>query len=130
MSDIPQGSYLGPLVFIIYMNDLEDSCRGNSNVALYADSAKLYKYIKHEDDASKLQEDLNKINVWINEWLLSLNIQKCKVISIGRNASVNYQYRIDDKKFEKMNGIKDLRVIFDSKLKFTAHINKKLNKAF
>ena len=67
MSGIPQGSYLGPLLFIIYINDLEDSCSENSNVALYADDAKLYKYVKHEDDAIKLQEDLNNINVWINE---------------------------------------------------------------
>jgi hypothetical protein len=130
MSGIPQGSILGPLLFIIYINDLEDSCSENSHVALYADDTKLYKYVKHENDAIKLQEDLNNISVWINDWLLSLNIEKCKVISIGRNATIDFQYKIDDYELEKLYEIKDLGVTFDSKLKFTAHINDKVNKAF
>jgi hypothetical protein len=130
LSGIPQGSILGPLLFIIYINDLEESCSLNSNVALYADDTKLYKYIQNENDAIKLQEDLNSVCVWIKKWLLSLNIDKCKVISYGRKAPISYNYRIDDCNLEKINEIKDLGVIFDSKLKFSAHINEKVNKAF
>ena len=104
----------------------------DSNVALYADDTKLYKqaYIKYESDAIKLQKVLDRVNVWINDRLLSLNIEKCKVISIGRNATIDFQYKIDDYELEKIYEIKDLGVTFDSKLKFTAHINDKVNKAF
>ena len=57
----------------MYINELEDAISENSIVALYADDIKLYTFVKHEDDAIKLQEVLNKINVWIRGWQLSLN---------------------------------------------------------
>ena len=62
--------------------------------------------------------------------MLSLNIEKCKVVSYSRKATIDYHYRIDENELEEINEIKDLGVIFDSKLKFATHINEKVNKAF
>ena len=56
--------------------------------------------------------------------------RKCEVVSYSRKATIDYHYRIDENELEKINEIKDLSVIFDSKLKFAAHINEKVNKAF
>ena len=96
------GIYLRSVtVYYIYINDLEDSCSPYSNLAIYADDTKLYKYIQNESDAVVLQDDLNRINMWVKKWLLSLNIDKCKVVSYGRKVSINHQYTIDDNNLEK-----------------------------
>ena len=130
LSGLPQGSILGPLLFLIYINDLVDCCSSESEVALYADDTKLYKYIRCEDDFINLQTDLNNILDWIKKWSLSLNVDKCKVVSFGKKIQVNSQYIIGDTLLEKVEEIKDLGVVFDSKLKFNIHINDKINKAF
>ena len=130
LSGVPQGSVLGPLLFIIYINDLEESCSSESDLALFADDTKLHKYVRSESDSVLLQEDLNNIYKWVNDWLLSLNIDKCKVVSFGRKVINKYKYKIDDHILDNVDEIKDLGVIFDSKLKFAVHISDKINKAF
>jgi hypothetical protein len=130
LSGIPQGSILGPLLFIIYVNDLVDACDSSSELYLYADDAKLYRCISHQSDQYLLQQDINKLNDWIKRWLLKLNIDKCKIASYGRHISLDTNYNIDNVKIEKVNTIKDLGVVFDTRLKFDIHINEKINKAY
>ena len=81
ISGIPQGSVLGPVLFIIYINDLIECCSSWSDIFLFADDAKLFLYVKTEEDSKQLQKDLDKFKEWIDTWLLSLNIGKCKSIS-------------------------------------------------
>ena len=130
LSGIPQGSILGPLLFIIYINDLPDSLNADSNIFLYADDAKLYRYISTSQDISSLQDDINKLTYWTNEWLIKLNINKCKVVSYGRNVDHSYHYYINDVQLEQLDSISDLGVHFDSQLKFDIHIDEKINKAY
>jgi len=85
LSGVPQGSILGPLQFIIYINDLPDSLNVDSNIYLLADDAKLFS-----QDSLSLQDDINKLTQWTDEWLIKLNINKCKVVSHGRNIDHNY----------------------------------------
>ena len=86
-SGVPQGSVLGPTLFLIYVNDLLDNL--NSKGKLFADDAKIYRRMKNSQDRSMLQEDLNKLHAWSKKWLLGFNQDKCKVMHIGRTNPRN-----------------------------------------
>ncbi len=133
LSGVPQGSILGPLLFIIYVNDLPDVCHNLANIFLYADDAKLYKHIKNYEDHMKLQDSIKSLQDWMDEWKLNLNVEKCKVVSYGRKTDLNWKYYLVhdgvNKELEVLNEIKDLGLTFDSQLTFRNHINEKINKA-
>lgn len=130
LSGIPQGSILGPLLFIIYINDLPDSLNSGSSIYLYADDAKIYRFISSIQDRLLLQNDIEKLTNWTEKWLIKLNINKCKIVSYGRKIDHDYSYYINNTKIEVLDSIKDLGVTFDSHLKFDQHINDKINKAY
>ena len=129
LSGIPQGSILGPLLFIIYINDLIDVCQ-NSTLFLYADDAKIYRLVTENNDCLELQNDLNNFNTWAINWQLKLNASKCNIVSYGRNIVHDFNYTLSGTTINRTDNIKDLGVIFDSKLKFCKHIDDKVNKAY
>ena len=130
LSGVPQGSILGPLLFIIYINELPDICNSGSNLFLYADDAKLYKHILNSQDKDVLQNDLIKLKLWADNWLINLNIVKCKKVSYGRLIHNTFHYNLNNIDLDNIESIKDLGVIFDSHLKFKLHISDKVNKAY
>ena len=71
----------GSSPFLIYINDLAEFCRKDSEFYLFADDAKLFKYVNVESDCEKLQSNLDDLQEWSDKWLLRLNSKKCKVIS-------------------------------------------------
>ncbi len=78
-------------------------------------------YILHilcDQDRLELQEDINNLTQWANQWLIKLNIKKSKIVSYGRKINHNYPYYIDKVELEAVDSIKDLGVTFDSKLSF------------
>ena len=77
-SGVPQGSVLGPILFVIYVNDMFEVVSGKSvELYLYADDAKLIKNITSNNDRIVLQSCLDALNVWCNRWEIKMNVDKC-----------------------------------------------------
>jgi hypothetical protein len=125
LSGIPQGSVLGPLLFILYINDLPDLI--GSFTVLFADDTKVYSTVNTEDQHRGLQEDLNKLINWSDRWQLSFNADKCKVLHYG-GANQQYEYTMGEAVVKKDHEEKDLGVLFSTDLKFSRHIAAAANK--
>lgn len=129
-SGVPQGSHLGPLLFNIFINDINQIFK-TSQFILYADDTKIYKEIRSVEDCLSLQEDLNNLSAYCQDNFLFLNSNKCKVITFSRKRNnIVFPYHINGNKLEKVSVIKDLGVLLDSKLMFDIHICATTEKAY
>ena len=117
-SGIPQGSVLGPILFIVYINDLPDVIK--SYCKIFADDTKLFRSISNNTNL-ELQSDLNALQSWSEKWQLQFNAAKCKVIHYGNN-NPGRKYTLNGVTLECCTTEKDLGVTFDDKLKFSEHI--------
>ena len=104
-----------------------------NKLKLFADDSKLYAEVQSEGDAQTLQADLNAITDWADKWQLSFNVDKCKVLHIGKkNTNYVYSMRSGDyvSEIESVQTEKDLGVRFDNELRFSDHINEICRKGF
>jgi len=85
ISGVPQGSVIGPLLFVIYVNDLTDWIK--SEMRIFADDTKVWKKITGIKDCMDLQEDLTNLQNWSDKWLLQFNAEKCKVMHVVHNIT-------------------------------------------
>lgn len=129
-SGVPQGSVLGPILFILYINELANVCVNGSKVYLYADDAKIYKCIYSTIDEEGLQKDLDRFKLWSDNWLLKLNISKCHSISFCGDIDKRVGYCLGYDLVENVDAIKDLGVLFDKDLRFSQHISGKVAQAY
>ena len=129
-SGVIQGSVLGPVLFLLYINDVVDVLSSSVKVKLFADDVKLYTSVQTISENFKMQENLNKLSEWANTWQLKIANSKCNFINIGNSANcANFTYNINNSLIKNMPEISDLGVIMDTKLKFSEHINKIVSKA-
>ncbi len=129
-SGVPQGSILGPFLFILYVNDLLSSL---SNTFAFADDLKLLRKIVSSGDAYIFQLEIDRLQEWCIENKLGLNVKKCAIMSITRKADKNkleYQYRIGNDIVPRVESKRDLGVIIDSKLSFIEHISEMTRKSY
>ena len=124
-SGIPQGSVLGPILFLLYINDLPDVVK--SIVKIFADDTKIYARVNNDEEHKILQEDLDNLMKWSDDWLLKFNKSKCKHLHIGRDT--NKTYTIDGENINLTTEEKDLGVTVDHQLKFQKHIGEQVKKA-
>ena len=130
-SGVPQGSVLGPVLFIIYVNDMPDSLQNFCKI--FADDTKIYTAVSKKSDQESLQQDLLKLSEWSRLWLLEFSIQKCKLVQYG-NVRYDFEYKLKDKDGRlqvllKDTKEKDLAIWFQNTLKFEEHINYVVNRA-
>ena len=127
-SGIPQGSVLGPLLFVIYINDLPQSV--NSQAYLFADDTKIFRTVKNYADQLVLQNDLDSMNEWSERWLLRFHPDKCKHMHIGKtDQNLDHKYSLNQTVLETIDSEKDIGVHIDNELTFDKHVSEKVNKA-
>lgn len=129
-SGVPQGSVLGPLLFILYVNDIPICLEDNSKVKLYADDTKLYTYRSLQSNDSHFTNTLNNFVTWSKAWQLTIAFNKCYVLSCGNTKIPNIAYKLHDTNLEAVKEIRDIGVIITSDLKFSKHCSFIAGKAY
>ena len=120
-SGIPQGSVLGPLLFVIYINDLPRDLRTVAKI--FADDTKLYTRSDTPNGAEDLQYDLDSLQAWSEKWLLRFHPDKCCILKLGKENNNEYYLGSTPRtKLKEIQKEKDLGVIIDNKLSFKEHI--------
>ena len=124
---VPQGSVMGPLMFLIYINDLVTSVSNDINIKLFADDTLLYFAGNDHNISSKLLNDnLKKIQKWADQWLVTFNPMKTELLNISNKRAVNFDNHsvyFDNTKLQGVSQHKHLGVTFNSKLKWSNHID-------
>ena len=126
LSGVPQGSVLGPLLFILFINDLPDSVK--STIKMFADDLKLIGNVNNHES---ILEDIKQLEKWENLWLLKFNPGKCKVLHINYNDNPRMGYTVDDVELNacENNHEKDLGVLTSGSLLWTDQIKSSISKA-
>jgi hypothetical protein len=125
-SGVPQGSVIGPLLFVIFINDLPSELMNVSK--LYADDTKIISKVNSVESVKIIQEDLDKAFNWTRKWLLKFNINKCVVMHYGHNNERSPFY-IDGKQLAESEAERDLGVVFSTNLKWKNQVIVATNKA-
>ena len=114
LSGVPQGSVLGPILFLIYINDLEDDI--SSKVLKFADDTKVFRKVTNDTDKQSSQDDLEKLVKWSEKWQMLFNFGKCKCIHIG-HGNMDKEYKMGDAVQCRTTQEKDLGVTFSADMK-------------
>ena len=128
---VPQGSVLGPLLFLVYINDLVDGIQ--SNIRLFADDTTIYITVNHDtnpeladgfasDAANQLNNDLNSIKDWADQWLVSFNPHKTKTMTISNRKYQHPPVFFDNIELTSVDQHKHLGVTFASNLSWSPHV--------
>jgi hypothetical protein len=122
---------LGPILFLIYINDIDTVCCGNTRLQLFADDAKLYSSINIDEVSVPLQRSLDNLCTWANEWQLTINIGKCAVLSVSSTISaISHSYFIHGISISHQDSTcVDLGVTINRNLVFNVHINNIVSRA-
>ena len=129
-SGVPQGSVLGPLLFLLYINDLPEALNCNkTSVHLFADDAILYRSIDSHSDCQILQNQLCRVAQWAKAWQLKFNVAKCTSTSMCP-AKINFKYDLENTEINQVTSfIYYLGVSVSNSLSFKIHISQVIRKA-
>jgi len=129
-SGVVQGSVLGPLLFVLFINDIVNLFFDkNCTCKLYADDLKMYSVLETDADCKILQHKLNDIYDWSNMWQLQISYKKCNAMYIG-NLECNSGLLLNGNVLPVVDEVKDLGIVVDARLTFESHINQIVKRAF
>ena len=121
-SGVLQGMVLGPLMFLLYINDITEHV--NSPLRLFPDDCLLYRIITTDEDAIQLQHDLDQLHEWETKWQLRFNVTKCTIMRFTRSLSpIIFNYKLNNHNLGTSNQHSYLGVILDNKLSWSPHIS-------
>lgn len=127
-SGVPQGTVLGPLLFLAYINDLPNNIQ--SEVRLFADDCVMYRPIHDNSDVSSLQADLDVLSSWQDLWQMKFNTKKCYVLKITHSRSLpTHQYKLGQTTLEETDSHSYLGVHITKNLKWDNQICHSVSKA-
>ena len=129
LSGVPQGSILGPLLFLLYINDLPD-CLETSIMYMFADDSKCMHIIWDFNDTIAFQDDLNSVYHWSQTWKLKFNLSKTAFIQFGNNSASSSNYLLNGTTVYKQTSTKDLGIIVTSEMSWSNHYKSIASKAY
>ena len=121
-SGVPQGSVLGPILFLIYINDLAETLH-DCSICIFADDSKMYFKADTTENVTKIQNDINRIWLWCKDWQLSVAATKCNILHIGR-TNPRAAYNMGQNVIPDTSSIRDLGILISEDLGFSQHISK------
>ena len=120
----PSRQPFGPLLFIIFINDLLDVAIGDVFTSLYADDTKVYRNINSIEDCMSMQKTLTNMDAWTRHNNIRFNAPKCKALTITRKKSpLNFIYKLDNVELERVSTEKDVGVNITNSLTWNTHIH-------
>nr|CAD2205225.1 unnamed protein product [Meloidogyne enterolobii] len=129
MSGIPQGTIIGPVLFLIYINDIIYRIPSPTKTMLFADDLKIFCEFSANNDNACLQESLIKIEEWCIDWALDISLNKTCTFHIGKN-NPRKRYILFGTILQTVSSVTDLGITFTDKLSFEAHLTKIIKKAY
>ena len=117
LSGIPQGSVLGPILFLMFIDDLDEGL--TSRILKFADDSKIFRVVNGPEDRNALQEDLRRLSDWSEVWQMKFNVDKCKVMHLGLR-SLHWNYSMGGKHLKEVTEERGLGVIVNNDLKVEA----------
>ena len=128
LSGVPQGTVLGPLLFLVYINDISECI--TSEIRLFADDLIVYKKINSSEDCLILQEDIRSLCRWEEKWQMKFNTSKCFIMHVTHQKRFTpHQYYMGDRILETVDNHPYLGVVISNNLSWAKHINQSVNKA-
>ena len=124
LSGVPQGSVLGPVLFLIFINDLPENIR--SSVRLFADDCVLYRNIESPMDCQILQNDLNGLAQWETDWQMKFNVAKYHSMRVTRHPPdkhIQFDYTLHQQRLEQVQYAKYLGITISDDLDWGQHIS-------
>lgn len=130
-SGVPQGSVLGPLLFLVYVNDVADCVEDGVTVRLFADDCVVYTSVHDVADQVRLNSSLRNIARWCDTWDLKINTSKTNCMSVTHKRSpLQFNYTLNGSEVFRTNSIKYLGITITHTLKWDVHIENTCTKAF
>ena len=129
-SGIPQGTVLGPLLFLLFINDLPPVLDPGTKCRLFADDCLVYRAIHTIEDQIQMQRDLDTLLNWNETWGMHFNAKKCNIMTLARGVNpLSYFYQLNNSILDRVNACDYLGITISENLSWTDRITANAKKA-